>query len=725
MQSQAPLFCTHCQLPLANNLPLLRAKDKFCSFGCKQASQHKNFLETPLKSPLIYKLFLGALFVILLFLLEVFLNFRPDLQPGTPTYQMLVYTAFVMVSLVQIVMGLPLYFTIFATTHPAQRTDQLAALASILVYAFSSTSVLRGAALHLFALPALLIVLIWLKSLMQTMIQRKSTAMLAPLFAMRVPTAFKSLGDSYGEVPTQTLVPGDKIKIKPGMRIPTDGLILSGTTSIDESLLTGEFRPLLKGKGESVVGATLNRDSEILVRVTKEYKDTVLELVLSSLQKGRAKSFSVQKGPLALFSFLTPFILLLAAGALAYHGFYLGLPLEIAGQRVLAVLIIVSPGTLAVLAHMSFAIILTETVQKGIYLANPAALKTLADVNLMFFDKTGTFTKGTFAFSQLFLEHGTNQGEFLATLFSLEKPSAHPIAKAMGNHPWYNEIAKHPVRDFKSHAGLGVCGTMIPHGRQDSFAAVGNLRLLKRMQMQITRDMKFKIDELESLGETVILCGYRGQVRGLISFADVLRPETRQTLEELKNLKVEPAILTGDTEEGILHIIRSIGINKVYARCTPEEKAAKIKKAKEEGFIVGLVGDDTRERPARKEAHVALAIDTGTNFDDHTADAIIMGSNFTDIAWLTNKAKVCFNTLRFNVSMTIIYAFITLPLAFFGFIPPILAALIMTSFSVLQMYSIVRIKEKGNQLLESDVDPLSETLSTLKSIPMRTVPEFD
>jgi len=622
-------------------------------------------------------------------------------------------------------MGLPLYFTIFTTTHPAQRTDQLAALAAILFYVISSTNVVRGSELHVIALPSLLVLLIWLKSLIQTIIQRKSTAMLAPLFAMRVPTALKNLGDCYEEVPTQTLVPGDKIKVNPGMRIPADGLILSGTTSVDESLLTGEFKPLLKGKGENVVGATLNRDSEIIVSVTKEYKDTVLELVLSSLQKARAKSFSIQKGPLALFSFLTPFILLLAAFSFVYHRLYFGLPLEIAGQYALAVLIVVSPGTLAVLAHMSFAILLTETIQKGIYLANPAALKTLADVNLLFFDKTGTFTKGTFAFSQLFLEHGTNQGEFLATLFSLERPSAHPIAKAMANHPWYNEIAKHPVRDFKSHAGLGVCGTMIPHGRQESFASVGNLRLLKRMQMQITRDMKLKIDELESLGETVVLCGYRGQVRGLISFTDVLRPETRQTLEELKILKVEPAILTGDTEEGILHIIRSIGINKVYSRCTPEEKATKLKKAKEDGFTVGLVGDDTRERLARLEAHVSLAIDTGTHFDEHTADAIIMGSNFTDIAWLTNKAKVCFHTLHFNVRMTVFYALVTLPLAFFGFIPPVLAALIMTTFSVLQMYSIVRIKEKRNQLLENDVDPLSETLSTLKSIPMRTVPDFD
>jgi cation transport ATPase len=238
----------------------------------------------------------------------------------------------------------------------------------------------------------------------------------------------------------------------------------------------------------------------------------------------------------------------------------------------------------------------------------------------------------------MFIETGTNQGQFLTAFFSLEAACNHPFAAAIESHPWYNEIQKAKIGDFKLHPGLGVCGTIRARDRREFFAAVGSLRFLKRLQMFISRDMKNQVEDLEAMGETVLLCGYDGQVKGIMSFSDVLRPQARSVLNRIKHAHIEPAIVTGDSEEAIAHLANSVGIKKVYSRCTPDEKASKIQREVAEGRMVGIVGSEDDDPECFKAAQVGISVDIGTRFHD-TPSILLMGSDLRLVSWLITQAQ--------------------------------------------------------------------------------------
>jgi len=293
-------------------------------------------------------------------------------------------------------------------------------------------------------------------------------------------------------------------------------------------------------------------------------------------------------------------------------------------------------------------------LSKGIVLKNTNAYSTINSLDLLFLDKTGTLSRGNFEYSQYFLEMGTNQGRLLSTFFSLTKLSDHPLSQAMESHPWYHEIYQHPVEDFKTHPGLGICGRIKPKSERAYFAVVGNLRFLKRMQMYITREMKSKIDDLEAMGETVLLCGYDRQIKGILSFADTLRPHVRSTIKEIHKENIETAILTGDSEEAISRLVNESNIKRVYSRCTPTEKAAKISKEVNEGNIVGFIGSKGNKLPF-KEAHLNMTLDTGPGISTQQADALIMSSNFRLCSWLLINTRKLYSRISARFTASIIF----------------------------------------------------------------------
>ncbi|HLD45928.1 MAG TPA: HAD family hydrolase, partial [bacterium] len=308
------------------------------------------------------------------------------------------------------------------------------------------------------------------------------------------------------------------------------------------------------------------------------------------------------------------------------------------------------PGTIMISTH----VIRKNLFNKGILVKKLSSLPKLADLDLLYLNKTGTLTQGTFVYAQHYLEQGSNQGQLLSTFFSLAAASHHPLAEALETHPWYHEITRHPVEELKEYPGLGVCGYINPSkGDHRFFAALGNLRFLKRMQMQVSRDMKNKIDDLEALGETVLLGGYDRFVRGVMSFADVLRTDIHSTLKEIQELQIEPAIITGDAEDDVSHLITELKLTKVYARCTPEEKAAKIEKDIADGKIVGFVGSQDYSLPFEK-AHVSVSVDTGTQIIDQTADVLILGSRIRLLSWLLQQTQQLFSRNRTRLTTSVI-----------------------------------------------------------------------
>jgi cation transport ATPase len=466
---------------------------------------------------------------------------------------------------------------------------------------------------------------------------------LAALKALRSERSAKKIKSQYVDSATDSVKIDDIIKVKAGETIPRDGIIIQGTTSIDESMLTGQFKPLLKEKGNDVIGGSLNRDSEILVKVTRDYKDCFLEHLIQHTEENIQFPLKLSKR-VSSFSNSLSFLGIMFAVCLSGARFFFHMPLEAFFNYLYGGLIIFSAPLLPV-ALYSIADLFGKFAVRGILIKKPTYLETLANLDVLFFDKSGSLTRGDYEYAQSFIEMGSNQGEFLSATFSLESYSNHAFAKAMESHPWFEEIPKHPVRELKIHPGLGLCGYIQPKGGKEFFAAVGNLRFLKRLQMYITRDMKSKMDDLSAMGETVTLCAFDGQVRGLISISDIFRSNIRKTLHKIQKLGIELAIVTGDAEESVSALINEFKIKKIYSRCTPDEKATKIKKLNDQNLITGIVGDN-EDAKAFKVANVSMSIDTGAVIQGQLANIQIFGSDSRLIAWLFKNVKLVYQTMK-------------------------------------------------------------------------------
>ena len=399
--------------------------------------------------------------------------------------------------------------------------------------------------------------------------------------AAMVPVKARALiKNQESELFVADLKEGDLVKVKAGEVIPVDGAIVTGATSVDESALTAEQTILFKQKGDSVTGGTLNRDGPITVKLVHNPDVHFLSRILRDLRLALQKTSSPR-----------------------------------------------------------MAGILGKLARKGVIIQTLAAARKLGRMNTLFFNKTGTLTKGKFAFSELFLERDVNQGNFLSALFSLEAHSDHELARGVQTHPWFREVAQHPVKDFKIYPGLGVSGIFCERGKPERFIAAGNVRFLKRLQMQGTRDIREKIEELESMGDTVIVFGGDGVVRGLMSLADTPRPDVKPLLTSLKKLKVSAIMVTGDHDELFSHLAHTEGLKQIYTRCLPEEKASKIQARKAKKDIVGMVGSSLDEDVPLRAADVGILIGVGTSFPETPPPVMILGKSLLKIAEAIHEAR--------------------------------------------------------------------------------------
>lgn len=622
------------------------------------------------------KLLLATFIMLVLFTLNILTKFNINLLTITQKP----YLLLVLSSLLQICLGFSLYLNII-TNFKQYCPKILIALASLASYIFALSQWSQPQGISFFETSSFILFITVLMLYLENK-KMHHTQIIQNLKNLRPQTALKQTGKHFKEVNTDSLNINDIIKVPAGYIIPLDGTIISGTTSVNESSLTGVFKPLLKGRGDTVIGATLNRDCDIIVQIDRDVSTNTLNKIIDSLQNTFGHNLSLYQ---KVENFTKTIVLLgiLAIICTAYYLLYfLMLPVDTATTRLLATLISFSTISILPAVYISSNIFMKKIFDHGIIINKKTLVETLNKLDTLFFDKTGTLTKGNFEYSQSFIELGTNQGTMLSTVFSLERESNHPLSQSMETHPWYQEINKHPVKEFQPHPGLGICGYVQPKSKKEYFAAVGNLRFLKRMQMHISRDMKAKMDDLEIMGETVLLCGYDKQVKGLISFSDTLRPNVRETLKKIKSLKIEPAIITGDSVEDIKHLINRLNIKKVYSRCTPEEKANKINREKNSGKLTGFIGSPG-DKISFDKVDASIIIDTGTKIQNYKADIILMNSDFRMIDWLIKQSKRFIHSTYLNMTVSTIYTLILATASVLGAASP---TLITTLILVLNLY---------------------------------------
>ncbi len=510
------------------------------------------------------------------------------------------------------------------------------------------------------------------------------------------------------EIPLEEVQEGDVMKVKPGEKIPTDGLIVEGRSNIDESMATGESVPVEKSEGDEVIGSTINQEGMLKVKATKVGKDTFLSQVVEMVEKAQGTKLPIQKladkvtskfvpGVITI-SFITFIGWLIASnrlvGILEWAQAFLpwvnpglgtfGLAL-FAG---IAVLVIACPCALGLATPTSVMVGTGKGAQNGILFRQGDALQIMQDLDTIVFDKTGTLTKGKPELTDYWTPEGSAE-EMLSKAASVENASEHPIAQAIVRGAEEKDIKLLDVGDFENMRGKGVIGNV--DGEE---ILVGNARLFEEKDMKIPEDIEKKMKELQSEGKTSFYVAIGGKVLGNIAVADKVKDESEGAVQEFKEAGLKTVMLTGDNERVGRAVAEKLGIDEVEAEVLPDEKASRIKDLQEAGGRkkVAMVGDGINDAPALTQADVGIAIGTGTDIAIESADVTLVRGELNAAVQAFNLSKHIMRNIKQNLTWAFGYNSGAIPVAAFGLLHPAIAAGAMAFSSVTVVSNALRLK---------------------------------
>ncbi len=466
-------------------------------------------------------------------------------------------------------------------------------------------------------------------------------------------TANKLMKDgTIKEVPIGEIKDGDKIVIKPGEKIPSDGEIIDGSTTIDESMLTGESVPVNKGVGEEVIGGGINAEGSITIQVTKTGENTYLSQVMKLVEEAQASKSKTQALADRAAFWLT--LVALGGGALTFiiwFGFA-GFDLSFAMERMVTVMVMACPHALGLAVPLVVAVSTGISAQRGLLIRNRTSFENARNIQAVIFDKTGTLTQGKFGVTDtVVLDEGYSEKEILSYAAAVESRSEHPIAKGIIRA--IKEVKE--VKDFQAIKGKGVKGLV--DGKEVIVASPG---YLKEMEISIANK---KIDELSSQGKTVVFLLVEGELKGAIALSDIIREESKEAIKRLKEMGIKAIMLTGDNKKVARYVSEELELDDYFAEVLPHEKAEKVKEIQSRGLVTAMVGDGVNDAPALAQADVGIAIGAGTDVAVATADIVLVQNNPKDVTTILFLARATFRKMVQNLGWATGYNLFAIPLA--------------------------------------------------------------
>lgn len=466
-------------------------------------------------------------------------------------------------------------------------------------------------------------------------------------------SAHKIMNDgSTMDVPLDELSVGDHVLIKPGEKVPVDGEIIKGSTSIDESMLTGESQPVFKDVEAEVIGGSINGDGSITVEIKKTGEDSFLSQVISLVEEAQGSKSRTQNLADRFATGLT--VVALSGGFITFIVwlFFTAFGIEFALERAVTVMVIACPHALGLAVPLVIAVSTTLSAKNGLLIRNRASFERSRDINAIIFDKTGTLTQGKFGVTDIVpLSNEYNENNVLEYAASLESYSEHPIAKGVvesSKETFY-------VEDFKAIPGKGIQGKI-----DGKIVEVLSPGYLKEKNISISND---ELNELSSQGKTIVFVIIEDKLIGAIALADIIREESIEAVKKLKDMDIECIMITGDRKEVAEWVARDIGLDKYYAEVLPQEKAQKVKEIQSEGFIVAMTGDGINDAPALAQADVGIAIGAGTDVAIEAGDVVLVRSNPLDAVYVVKLAKSTYGKMVQNLLWGTGYNVFAIPIA--------------------------------------------------------------
>ncbi len=587
-----------------------------------------------------------------------------------------------------------------AFRHRTANMNTLIALGTGAAYLYSTVATFlptllpEGLRAVYFDTSAIIIALILLGQVLEARAKGQTNEAIRKLMDLQAKTARVVRVGKEVDIPIEEVLVGDIVIVRPGEKVPVDGAVIEGQSSVDESMITGESLPVSKGPGDEVIGATINKTGSFRFRAIKVGKDTALSQIIQLVQQAQGTKAPIQRMVDIISSYFVPIVILVAIWSFAIWFVFGPSPqLLFALVTSITVLIIACPCALGLATPMSIMVGTGKGAENGILIRSAEALETAHKLDTIVLDKTGTITKGKPELTDVIVNGELAEAELLRLAASVEKSSEHPLAQAIVDGARARQLELVDATEFEAIPGHGVSAGVEGHR-----LTLGNLKLMRQIGASLD-GLETQAQALADDGKTPMYVAVDGQAAGIVAVADTVKEDSREAIARLKRLGLEVVMITGDNQRTAHAIARQVGIERTLAEVLPEDKARNVQMLQQEGKIVAMVGDGINDAPALAQADVGLAIGTGTDVAIEASDITLIKGSLTGVAVAIELSKATMRNIKQNLFGSFAYNTLGIPVAagvlypFFGILlSPIIASAAMALSSVTVVGNALRLR---------------------------------
>ena len=537
-----------------------------------------------------------------------------------------------------------------------------------------------------------ILTLITLGKYLESVTKGKTSEAIKKLMGLAPKTAIIIRDGNEVEIPIDEVEVGDVVVVKPGEKMPVDGEVVEGLTSVDESMLTGESMPVEKNIGDKIIGASINKNGSIKYKTTKVGKDTALAQIIKLVEDAQGSKAPIAKLADIISGYFVPVVMGIAV--LSAAGWYLSGETAVFSLTIfISVLVIACPCALGLATPTAIMVGTGKGAEYGVLIKSGVALETAHKIQTIVFDKTGTITEGKPKVTDIVTVEGINEQYMLQIAASAEKGSEHPLGEAIVKAAEENKIEFKKVEAFKAIPGYGIEVSI--DGKQ---ILLGNRKLMVERNIPL-ENLEEKSQDLAGEGKTPMYIAIEGKISGIIAVADTVKENSKKAIEKLHQMGIKVAMITGDNKKTAEAIAKQVGIDWVLAEVLPQDKANEVKKLQEKGMKVAMVGDGINDAPALAQADIGIAIGSGTDVAMESADIVLMKSDLMDVPTAIQLSKKTIRNIKQNLFWAFGYNTLGIPIAMgvlyiFGgpLLNPIIAAAAMSFSSVSVLLNALRLK---------------------------------
>ena len=648
----------------------------------------------------------GAIFTVPLFVLSMMRHFMHTFDPIMNAFPWLMWGGFpflfgAMATPVVIIVGRQYIVGAYkALRNGTANMDVLVAMGSLAAYIYSLGALVAILMDNIepqenaeyFETAAVILTLITVGKFLEARAKGQTSEAIKKLIGLAPKTATVVRNGTEQEIPAEDVVPGDRVIVRPGERIPVDGVVIEGRSAVDESMLTGESLPVNKSAGSEVIGATVNKQGRLIIEAAKVGSETALAQIVRLVQQAQGSKAPIQRVADKVSGVFVPVVVGLAT--LTFVGWLIaGAGFTAALINAVAVLVIACPCALGLATPTAIMVGTGKGAEMGVLFKSSESLETAKRLQVIALDKTGTITTGEPSVTDVQPADGVENNNLLRLVASVEKASEHPLGEAVVRAAEEAGITLAEPQGFESVSGRGVQATI-----DGQTVLVGSPRFITE-QGHDTTALTEQIEQLQSAAKTAIVAVADGVVIGVLGVADTIKQSSRAAIEQLKSQGLEVAMVTGDNRLTAEAVAAEVGVDRVLADVLPGDKSEAVKKLQSEGRIVGMVGDGINDAPALAQADVGIAIGTGTDIAMEASDVTLMSGDLHGVSRAIKLSRLTMRTIYQNLFWAFIYNIILIPVAMMGFLQPMFAAAAMAFSSVFVVTNSLRLRQKVNHRL--------------------------